>query len=199
MTTNLLLLDLDGTVRRCKSDPAGFINSPLDQEIIPEAARALALFKAAGWGCIGVTDQGGVAAGYKTLEACIAEQVETMRLAPQINLVLLCPDMEGQQCVVVGFRDGEQVADTFTVPLLERLNSEVPKAKRLFIRSFRKPSCGMLLLAGRIAGDPDRENCLMVGDREEDREAAISVGMNFLPADAWRAAVKVEAINQEGA
>lgn len=37
----LLLLDMDGTIRRSKSG-ATFINDPLDQEIIPEAQSAIA-------------------------------------------------------------------------------------------------------------------------------------------------------------
>ena len=46
--TNLLLLDLDGTVRQCKSTPGGFINDPHDQEIIPEAAAAMERWSACG-------------------------------------------------------------------------------------------------------------------------------------------------------
>ncbi|MEH1788842.1 MAG: hypothetical protein V7L23_25500 [Nostoc sp.] len=58
----LLILDLDGTVRRPKSG-AKFINNPHDQEIIPEAQRAIAHYKSQCWIIVGATNQGGVAAG----------------------------------------------------------------------------------------------------------------------------------------
>lgn len=48
MTTKLLILDLDNTVRRPKSG-AKFISDPLDQEIIPEAGSAIAHYKSQGW------------------------------------------------------------------------------------------------------------------------------------------------------
>ncbi|WP_414755593.1 hypothetical protein [Anabaena sp. CCY 9910] len=48
MNYKLLILDLDGTVRRPKSG-AKFINTPLDQEIIPEAAKAIAFYKSEGY------------------------------------------------------------------------------------------------------------------------------------------------------
>ena len=31
------------------------------------------------------------------------------------------------------------------------------------------------------------EDCWMVGDRSEDEQAAITAGVNFCPADIWRA------------
>lgn len=58
--SKLLMLDCDGTIRRSKSG-ATFINDPLDQEIIPEAADAIAHYHNQGWVIVGITNQGGVA------------------------------------------------------------------------------------------------------------------------------------------
>lgn len=91
MKTKLLILDMDGTVRRPKSG-AKFINDPLDQEIIPEAQRAIASYKAQGYIIVGATNQGGVAAGHKQLEDAIQEQYQTLRLCPEIHHIYFCPD-----------------------------------------------------------------------------------------------------------
>lgn len=185
MSTNLLLVDLDGTVRRCKSNPAGFINAPLDQEIIPEALASLQRWKHAGAEIVACTNQGDVAAGYKTLGACIDEQVETMRLAPQIKAVLFCPDSCGTRCFFV-LPDGS--TNTITTRTFQ--------PQELSIRSFRKPACGMLLAAmHRYRAQP--ADTVFVGDRDEDRLAAISAGVNFMPAEMWWATETVEAVEDE--
>ncbi|YAF99498.1 MAG: hypothetical protein AB3A66_29745 (plasmid) [Nodularia sp. CChRGM 3473] len=68
--TKILFLDLDGTVRRTKSGKT-FINTPLDQEIIPGVTEAISHYS--DHYLIGITNQGGVAAGKKSLEDAIAE------------------------------------------------------------------------------------------------------------------------------
>lgn len=168
---NLLLLDLDGTVRRCLSNPSDFINSPLDQQIIPEAAAALARWAAPDLKIIGCSNQAGVAAGYKTLGDAIDEQVETMRLAPQIEAIFFCPDSDGARCFCVQPDGSVQTVATSAF-------------RDLGIRSFRKPARGMLTLAMFRYG-ASKQTTGMVGDRDEDRLAAIDAGVHFMPETVW--------------
>ncbi len=97
MTTKLLMLDLDGTVR-CPKSRAKFISDPLDQEIIPEAQLVIAHYKSQGWLIVGATNQGGVAAGHKQLEDAITEQYQTLRLCPELTCIYFCPDFQGLHC-----------------------------------------------------------------------------------------------------
>lgn len=165
----LLLVDLDQTVRRKKSSPNGFINEPLDQEIIPAAAEALERWK----GCtiIACSNQAGVAAGYMTLGQCIDAMVYTMELAPQIKSVFFSPDSDGKRCFCV--RPDGSIQTVFCETF-----------KDLSIRTFRKPGCGMLKLAMFRYGASNLETG-MIGDRDEDRLAAISAGVNFMPETRW--------------
>jgi len=70
-----LLLDLDGTIRRPTSGK--FIEYPNDQEPIEGAIKAMEIYHQEGWTMIGITNQGGVAAGYKSLKSAIEEQQES--------------------------------------------------------------------------------------------------------------------------
>lgn len=171
---NLLLLDLDGTVRRSRKDPAGFINEPLDQEIIPEAAAALERWTTAGAIIVACSNQAGVHAGYKTIGSAIDEMMQTMRLAPQIRSVFFSPDSDGGRCFAVAPNGSTQ---TLTPRLLQSMSG-------FSVRSFRKPACGMLLAAAHRFG-ASVEDCVFVGDRDEDRNAAISCGMDFMPETIW--------------
>jgi D-glycero-D-manno-heptose 1,7-bisphosphate phosphatase len=74
----LLLLDLDGTIRR--STIGEFINDPSDQEPIEGAIESLEFAQKQGWAMIGITNQAGVAAGYKTLKSAILEQKKTLEI-----------------------------------------------------------------------------------------------------------------------
>ena len=62
--TNILILDMDGTVRIKKGGTpgdikAGFISHPEDQEIIPGAAKAIEVYAKEGWLIVGCSNQGG--------------------------------------------------------------------------------------------------------------------------------------------
>lgn len=180
----LLLLDLDGTVREPKSG-AKFINDPLDQKLINGVEEAIARYQ--DWTIVGVTNQGGVASGFKTLEDAIAEQRITLELCPQLDQILFCPDFEGNTGGRV-VRVGESFYD-FTV---DRTGIEG-------IRGLRKPEPGMIDLAFEyyqsgaysFARDKFGDNVritqtLMVGDREEDQLAAQAAGVEFMWAETWR-------------
>jgi D-glycero-D-manno-heptose 1,7-bisphosphate phosphatase len=172
----LLILDLDGTVRRTKSG-ATFINTPEDQEIIPEAAAAIALYVKDGWTIVGATNQGGVASGKKTLQDAIVEQEITLKLVSQLEYILFCPDFEGRQCYCV--------SPHRTVAVHEHW-----KKYSRFIGEYRKPNPGMILLAHErlnsgYSQPGNTSESLMVGDRDEDKAAAVAGGIRFLWNHEW--------------
>lgn len=157
----LLMLDLDGTVRRPKSG-AAFINDPKDQEIIPEAAAAIAFYVEQGWTLVGITNQGGVLYEHKTIGDCIEEQQYTLALCPALQTIYYCPD-EGQTLMSVG-------------------EDPAPRKTRQEKARFRKPDPGML---DHALFKWDATISLYVGDREEDRQAAANAGVKFLTHTEW--------------
>lgn len=185
-TMKLLLLDLDGTVRQPKSG-AKFISKPDDQELIFGVEEAIAQYS--DWGIIGVTNQGGVAAGHKSLEDAITEQVITLKLIPSMEFICFCPDFEGARMVYVG-RTGHP--EGFWT---EEINGSLA-IKRF--GEFRKPKPGMLNYAldwaladgfwrnKKLTRIDSIADALMVGDREEDQLAAQAASVQFMWADQWR-------------
>ena len=161
---NLLIVDLDGTVRSPRSDNK-FIEHPGDQKIIPGAEGAIAYFASVGWKIVAVTNQAGVAAGKKSLTSCVKEQQQTMILLPEIEEVYFCPDFAGKKCFCV---TSTEVRDY---------------NKHQLSGTFRKPNPGMLLLVMEIH-NPGKT--MFVGDRPEDKQAANSAKIKFQQAENWR-------------
>jgi D-glycero-D-manno-heptose 1,7-bisphosphate phosphatase len=173
MTRKLLLLDCDGTIRRPKTYAHGsgaqvhheFIESPTDQELIPGAAEAIARCTVTGnWSVVGISNQGGVAAGKKSLSDACEEQRYTLELCPLLMAILFCPDWDGEICYRTRLPFGTQ-----------RVHH--------FVGQYRKPGPGMLLEAAYLY---KADTLLYVGDRPEDQQAAMNAGIDFLWADAWR-------------
>ena len=164
MPISLLLLDLDGTVRE-PMDGHKFIRHPRDQQIFTQAKGAIDYFHRQGWKIVGITNQAGVAAGKKSLSSCIKEQEYTLTLLPEIEEIYFCPDFEGTWCFGVTRREVQDY-------------SHYPQSG-----TFRKPGAGMLNLAIQ-RNQPD--TTLMVGDRPEDRAAALAAGIRFQQAQSWR-------------
>jgi D-glycero-D-manno-heptose 1,7-bisphosphate phosphatase len=161
-----LLLDLDGTIRRPTSGK--FIKDPNDQEPIEGAIKAMEIYHQEGWTMIGITNQGGVAAGYKSLKSAIEEQQKTLEIFPRLSCIYFCPDFKGRECFCVRKHSCVQI-DKLYPDLIEQ---------------FRKPNSGMIFAALRaFAKEPT--DILMVGDREEDKLAAKNAGINFLDAHIW--------------
>ena len=90
----LLLVDCDGTIREPDSGEK-FIQYPQDQRIIRGADKAIASYSPSEWTIVGITNQGGVAAGHKSLSDCCNEQRYTLELFPQISAIYFCPDYNG--------------------------------------------------------------------------------------------------------
>jgi len=151
-----LFLDLDGTIRYSKNGE--FINSPNDIAIFDDVADKLKQYD--DHLLLGVTNQGGVAYGYKTCEG-VEEEVD-------VTFHLL--------------RDqGVELDHVVYAPFHPDADHEV-----FGVRSFsRKPDIGMLVLAcnwvmqskGVIV---DLDHSLMVGDRPEDQECARRAGVDFM-------------------
>ncbi len=181
--TKLLILDMDGTIRvNGAADfdnlelTSGFINSPRDQKLIPSAIAAMKQFKSKGFTIIGASNQGGVAAGKKSLDDCIAEQAYTIELAYEADIeiaeILFCPDYEGKICMSVdGSKDGHW-------DYSERYKDCAP---------FRKPSGGMIDVGMFLYIDPfEYSEVIFVGDRDEDEQAAKAANVQFIHAAEWR-------------
>lgn len=159
----LLLLDLDGTIREPVSGQK-FIQHPRDQRVIEGADKAIVHYHGHGWLPIGISNQGGVAAGHKSLEDCVQEQFYTLELFPQLHKIYFCPDYEGKQLGCC-YRNHYNVLFPSGYP------------------SFRKPGAGMLEYAIQTH---DSEECWYVGDRPEDEAAAVAASVNFVWANIWR-------------
>lgn len=169
---NILILDMDGTVRIKKGGTpgdinAGFIQYPKDQEIIPGADKAIESFHKEGWLIVGASNQGGVAAGKKSLDSCFKEQRYTLQLVPQLHKIYFCPDYEGRQLGIV-YRSHHRLA--------------TPSEYFTDLPSFRKPEPGMLEY---IKLTHDSNKLLFVGDRPEDEQAAAKAGIDFKWAKDW--------------
>lgn len=88
----LLLLDLDGTVRETISS-ATFINEPTDQKLIAGVGEAIAQYSIQVWQIIGISNQGGVKAKFKSLNSCLDEQRHTLELLSHLmTRIYICPD-----------------------------------------------------------------------------------------------------------
>lgn len=161
---SLLLVDLDGTIREPLSGEPYFQN-PQDQRIIPGADLALNSY-GEDWIIVGITNQGGVAAGHKTIQQCIQEQQYSLQLFPQLREIYLCPDFAGRKC--------------FRVTLHNFHNHSQTK----WFRQYRKPDPGMLKLA-MVRHNHLPDDCLYVGDRPEDETAAQRAGIAFEWAEDW--------------
>jgi D-glycero-D-manno-heptose 1,7-bisphosphate phosphatase len=149
-----LVLDLDGTVRYSKSGK--FINGPKDIALYPDVEERIWQFRNMGYLIFGVTNQGGVAYGFKTLQDA-HDEIEAM-----INLFEKNPFHIIEGC-----------------PLHESGKEESYKYRSL----LRKPNIGMLAVCESDAFDAgyvvDWNNSLMVGDRGEDRDCAQAAGIKF--------------------
>ncbi len=161
---SLLLVDLDGTLREPLSGQQYF-QHPQDQQAIGGADAALRSYSDE-WIIVGITNQGGVAAGHKSIQECIAEQQYTLQLFPQLKEIYFCPDFEGRRC--------------FRVTRHNFHNHSQSK----WSGQYRKPGPGMLKLAmARYKHSP--QNTWYVGDRSEDETAARRAGVQFQWAEDW--------------
>lgn len=179
MKNKILFLDLDGTIREPKS---GKWIQPWDnQKPMDGASYALAHFKNRNYRTFGITNQGGVGAGHKSLGDCVKEQKLTLELFPELEAIFFCPDFDGHDAYWLTSHSLD----------FRKRNSDSEFKKELEalsiwnFDSFRKPGTGMLHLAAEIY-NLDLNEAWMVGDRAEDEQCAEGAGINFCPAETWR-------------
>lgn len=167
----LLILDKDGTLTTPKSG-AKFVQHPEDQALLPGVLGALEKYAAEGWAMAIASNQGGVAAGHKSLEQAIEEMQYCQELLPHTIgfRFYFCPDFEGKK-VYAGDWRGFEPAEW---PLEDQVN-------------YRKPNGGMLELAMMETRESSKAETLFVGDLPEDEQAAANAGVRFMWADEWRA------------
>lgn len=170
MSVKVLALDLDGTVRETISGKT-FISEPNDQKLIDGVEDAISRY--ADWKIVGITNQGGVKAGFKTFDDCLTEQKRTLELIPRMELLLFCVN-DGESCHRLRRRDSK-------IPALATERKSRDKQE-----NFRKPSPGMLQFAYYYFANKGADEFLYVGDRTEDRDAAKNAGLPFLWAQDWR-------------
>lgn len=169
--SKIIFFDLDGTLRETISGKT-FINEPQDQRAIEGTQKALAYYQKKGFLLIGITNQGGVAAGHKSLESAIEEQRITLKLFPQLSEIFFCTNYSGESCWQLS--DGN-------VPL----DFSAPRAGNGTAISCRKPGHGMLLVAARPLAE--LKDCWMIGDRPEDQQCAEAAGVKFVWATVMHA------------
>lgn len=166
--TKLLLLDKDGTLISPKSG-AKFVSDPWDQAPLPGASETLQKYAANGWEMVVCSNQGGVAAGHKTLDNCILEMKFCLQLFAEIKEAYFCPDFEGNECWRLWGDCGEDSRILYGKNSWETTDLQIEG-------KFRKPNPGILMLAAHFY---NFEEIVYVGDRPEDEGAAIAGKIPF--------------------
>lgn len=171
----LVILDKDGTLVEPAHGGSGtsfnqWVEFPEDQRLLPGVAERIAELKAMGATLVIASNQGGVAAGHKSLESAIAELKYACELAG-VEAGYLCPDFEGEICYKITASSGFNFVAKFIGEFEDK--------------NFRKPNGGMLSLA--FESDSGGEgDAVMIGDRPEDQKAAEAAGIRFVDAQSWR-------------
>lgn len=156
-----LCLDFDGTIRRSKSGET-FIKNYKDIELIPYVETIIQRYRLFGWLIFGITNQAGVAHGFKLPMEIELEIEETMNLfnPNPFHIVKSC------------YHDSK--------------GSIEPYCHRSLCR---KPDIGLLALMEAEAFQAkyivDWDNSLFVGDRPEDEQCAKNAGIKFHHIDEF--------------
>lgn len=181
MSLKLLIVDCDGTIRETKSGKK-FISIPEDQKKIEGASEKIDKHVAEGWLIYGLSNQGGVAAGYKSLESAIEEQQYTLKLFPQVEAIFFCPDYEGQNL----YKCEKNTYLHYDRAYPQRYPAQMTGYK---FDSFRKPGTGgidFVIAYAELITKKRSSEVLLVGDRTEDFEAASAAQIDFQWSKFWR-------------
>ena len=176
--SKLLILDLDGTIRRTKSGEK-FINTPEDQELIPEADKSIRKYAKEGWLIVGCSNQGGVEHGFKSMKNCIKEQQITLQICPHLNQIFIAPS--NNQCIAIyndyGYQYSHWKLENGWAINLNNFDEKWESS------GFRKPNTGMIEAIRLIY--KDYRELLFIGDMESDRLCAEAAGIEFIQAQDW--------------
>ena len=172
----VLFLDLDDTIRHSKRNT--FIKDVHDIEVFPDVIPVLSQYKDNGYFIYGISNQGGIAYNYKTLEQNMEEMGKTFDLVKTNGRTLLdgirfCPYHPNAKSFPFGNKS---------------LN--------------RKPYYGMLVSIEEELRQKgvyiDYDRSILVGDLPEDFECAMSAGIKFQWAwDFFPNRIKPENIKEE--
>jgi D-glycero-D-manno-heptose 1,7-bisphosphate phosphatase len=164
----LAIFDKDGTLVSPKRESA-FVQDPEDQILLPGVSQGLSAMASEGWVFAIASNQGGVAAGYKTLTSMTDEMFEAMEMTG-INVAMAAHSYDPQSAIYLAKHNQEK--------------QWLPVAPVDYSRPFRKPNSGMIdFLIESYGGDLE---VLFVGDRPKDQQAAQNAGVSFQWADDWR-------------
>lgn len=156
-----LCLDWDGTIRRSSSG-ATFIKNFQDIELIPGVERLIWRYRSMGYLILGISNQAGVAHGFKL----------PMEIENEMDVTLNLFQMNPFHIVKMCYHDGK--------------GKIAPYNKRSLCR---KPDVGMLAVMETEAYQNgyviDWDNSLFVGDRPEDEECAKRAGIPFRHIDSF--------------
>lgn len=159
----VLVLDLDGTVRKGFDELGRFVNGPEDVEVFPEAVALMREWKSRGGRIIAASNQGGIALGIVSMDRVAAAMMETQK------------QCDGLFDKIAWCQHHQNAAD--------------PEYARCWCR---KPAPGLviesLLSLARYTGEIYPPHmALFVGDRKEDEGCATALSMDFMWASVWRA------------
>ncbi len=168
----LAIFDKDGTLTTPKSGEK-FVQHPEDQMLLPGVAEGISAMAADGWAMAIASNQGGVAAGHKTLDEAIAEMQYAMQLTG-IREAMIAHSYEPHYGEAINFLWAEDSNE---------IGWDIQTHKNM---RFRKPDCGMIQSLRYFRYDVVTET-LFVGDRPEDQQAAANANVEFQWADEWRA------------
>lgn len=156
-----LCLDFDGTIRRSKSGQT-FIQNFSDIELMPNIEKLIWRYRNMGWLILGISNQAGVAHGFKLPLEIEHEMDTTLKLFKEnpFHIVKFCHhDDKGK---------------------IEPYNHR---------SLLRKPDIGMLAIMEAEAWNEgfviDWDNSLFVGDRPEDEQCAKNAGITFRHIDSF--------------
>lgn len=156
-----LCVDWDGTIRRSKSGET-FIKNWQDIELIPGMEKLIWRYRDFGYLIIGISNQGGVAHGFK-----LAMEIERERDAT-LELFLSNPFHIVKMC----YHDGKGKVEPYCHRSL-----------------LRKPDYGMMAIAEMDAYHAgyviDWDKSIFVGDRPEDEQCAKNAGISFRSAESF--------------
>ena len=179
----LLILDKDGPLVKPLSGET-FVQDPSDPVVLDGVRKKLEDAEKAGFAIAIASNQGGVAAGYKSLSDAEREMIYCLDLLPVKKAIgLMCPDKGETVCL---FRKNFRGTS--------RCHSGEPFFGETRFGSFRKPGPGMLRWIVEYhyndgegwESNLDEQMLLFVGDREEDKQAAQAAKIPFSWADQWR-------------
>lgn len=156
-----LCLDFDGTIRRSKSGKT-FIQNFQDIELMPGIEKIIWKYRQFGYMILGISNQAGVAHGFKLPLEIELEMDATFKLfkSNPFHIVKFC------------YHDGKGKIEPYCHRSL-----------------LRKPDIGMLAIMEMEAYEEwyiiDWDNSLFVGDRPEDEQCAKNAGIPFRHIDSF--------------